>query len=228
MMVTGASRCWWIELRQVVDVAGHRVAAVRRPLAVAVPPQVGGDDVPVVPERLRRPVPVPAVVPPAVDQEQRRLVGIAPVHVVQAAGAGRSTCARSVPACCRSSASAQNSTGSGPAYWPRLIERISPSKAIRWASSVARGPVARKNQFASGLGQWRPATCSWAARPRSARFPSHRHRSPRPPREPRGCRPTLVSRDLKASPTGPPSARWNWEAQRAALAWASPPCPGPK
>src|SRR3970282_1893522 len=40
--------------------------------------------------------------------------------------------------------------------------------------------------------------------------------------------PTLIPRVFKASPTGPPSARWNWEAQRAAFDFASPPCPGPK
>src|SRR6266542_2432040 len=71
------------ELGEVVDIAGHRVAPIRRPLAVAMAPQVGRDHVPVVPERGRGPVPVPAVITPAVDQEQRRLAGIAPVHAVQ-------------------------------------------------------------------------------------------------------------------------------------------------
>ncbi len=76
------------ELREVVDVAGHRVAAVRRPLAVAMPPQVGRDDVPVLPERLRRPVPAAAVIPATMDQEERRLLRMAPVHVVKAQALG--------------------------------------------------------------------------------------------------------------------------------------------
>src|SRR5713226_9321574 len=71
------------ELRQVVDVARHRVATVRGPLAVAVAAEVGRDHVPVVAERLRRPVPVAAVVAPAVEQHERRLLAVAPVHVVK-------------------------------------------------------------------------------------------------------------------------------------------------
>ena len=90
------------ELGEVVDVAGHRVAAVGRPLAVAVAAQVGRDDVPVVPQRRRRPVPVPAVVAPAVEQEQRRLVRIAPVHVVQPEALGEVRVRGRGPACCRS------------------------------------------------------------------------------------------------------------------------------
>ena len=71
------------ELVDVVDVRRHGVVAVRRPLAVAMPAQVGTDDVPVVTQGLRHPVPVAAVVPPAVDQEQRRRVGVAPIDVVK-------------------------------------------------------------------------------------------------------------------------------------------------
>src|SRR2546422_8456675 len=48
------------ELGQVVDVAGQGVAAVGRPLAVAVPPEIGRENVPVVPPRRGGPVPVPA------------------------------------------------------------------------------------------------------------------------------------------------------------------------
>ena len=57
------------ELGEVVDVAGHRVAAVGGPLAVAVAAQVGRDDVPVVPQGRRRPVPVATVVAPAVHEQ---------------------------------------------------------------------------------------------------------------------------------------------------------------
>src|SRR5262245_36071882 len=39
-----------------------------------------------------------------------------------------------------------------------LIERTSPSNAFRWRSSVARGPRARKNQFASGPSATAPSS----------------------------------------------------------------------
>src|SRR5215510_6836998 len=72
------------QLRKVVDVARHGVAAVGRPLAVPVAPEIRRDDVPVVPEGLRRPVPVPAMIASAVHEEEGWLVGVAPVDVVQA------------------------------------------------------------------------------------------------------------------------------------------------
>src|SRR5215470_10486358 len=72
------------ELRQIVDVAGEGVAAVGGPRAVAVPAQVGRQDVPVVPECRGRPVPGAAVITAAVQHDERRLRGIAPVDVVQA------------------------------------------------------------------------------------------------------------------------------------------------
>src|SRR5581483_11598169 len=76
------------QLGQVVDVALHVVVAVRGPLAVAVPAQIGGDDVPVGAQGRRDPVPVAAVITPAVNQEQRRLVRVPPVDVVQAQALG--------------------------------------------------------------------------------------------------------------------------------------------
>src|SRR5262249_61333141 len=50
------------ELVEIVDVFGDRVAAVRRPLTVAVTAKIGRDDVPVVAQRLRGPVPVATVI----------------------------------------------------------------------------------------------------------------------------------------------------------------------
>src|SRR5215467_3742626 len=47
-------------------------------------PEIRRDDVPVVAQRLRRPVPVPAMIAPAVHEEERRLPRIAPVYVMQA------------------------------------------------------------------------------------------------------------------------------------------------
>ena len=69
-----------VDVERVVD---HGVAAADRPLRVAVAAQVGGDDVEVAPQILRHPVPVAGVVAAAVDQQQRRLVGIPPVDVLQ-------------------------------------------------------------------------------------------------------------------------------------------------
>ena len=71
------------QLRQVVDIAAHGVVAVGRPLAVAMAAQVRRDDVPVIAEAFGHPVPVPAVIPPPVHQQQRRRVRIAPVDVMQ-------------------------------------------------------------------------------------------------------------------------------------------------
>ena len=71
------------QLREVVDIGGDRIAAVGRPLAVAVTAQIGRQDVPVVAQRLRHPVPVAAMVAPAMHQQQRRRAGIAPIDVMQ-------------------------------------------------------------------------------------------------------------------------------------------------
>ena len=71
------------ELGQVVDVARHRVVAGRRPGGIAMPAQVGGDDVVFVAQCGGHPVPVAAVVAPAMQQQQRRRGRVAPVHVVQ-------------------------------------------------------------------------------------------------------------------------------------------------
>src|SRR3972149_1343405 len=54
-----------------------------RPLAVSVPPKIGGDDVPLLTQRRGDPVPVATMVAAAVDEEQGRPSGIAPVHVVE-------------------------------------------------------------------------------------------------------------------------------------------------
>src|SRR2546428_8826281 len=62
------------ELGEVVDVAGHRVAAVGGPLAVAVAAKSGRDDVPGLAPRPRRPGPVATVGAPALHDHQRRRV----------------------------------------------------------------------------------------------------------------------------------------------------------
>ena len=71
------------QLGEVVDVAVHPIAAILRPLAVAMAAQVWGDDVPVFPQVLRHPVPVSAMVPPAMQQQQRWRFGVAPIDIVQ-------------------------------------------------------------------------------------------------------------------------------------------------
>src|SRR3546814_1943819 len=61
------------ELRDVADIVRHRIDAALDPFGIAVSAQVGGDDVPVVAQPLRHPVPVAAMIAPAVNQQQRRL-----------------------------------------------------------------------------------------------------------------------------------------------------------
>ena len=85
------------QLREVVHVLAHAIARTRRPLRVAVAAQIDGDDVVVGPQALRDPVPVVCVVAVAVDEQQRRRFGVAPVEVVQAqalreVGVRRGTC----------------------------------------------------------------------------------------------------------------------------------------
>ena len=72
------------ELREVVDEFRHAVIAVRWPFAVAVAAQVRGDHVPVLAQCGGHPVPGAAVIPAAMQQQQRRRAFIAPVDVVQA------------------------------------------------------------------------------------------------------------------------------------------------
>ena len=76
------------ELRDVVHVVRQHVGAALDPLGVPVAPEVGGDDVVVLAERLGHPVPAPAMVPPAVHEEEGRRVRVAPVHVVEAKALG--------------------------------------------------------------------------------------------------------------------------------------------
>jgi hypothetical protein len=71
------------QLREVVDIGGHRVAAVGRPLTIAVAAQIGGENVPIMAQGLRDPVPVAAMVAPTVHQQQRWRAGIAPVDIMQ-------------------------------------------------------------------------------------------------------------------------------------------------
>jgi hypothetical protein len=77
------------QLRQVIDVVGHRVVAGRRPGGVTVSPQVRSDHMKIFAHIGGDPVPVPAVIAPAMQQDQRRRVGIAPVHVVQPQSLGK-------------------------------------------------------------------------------------------------------------------------------------------
>src|SRR5262245_24607155 len=82
-----AHRCQTLlmdELVEIVDVFGHRVAAVGGPLTVAVAAKIGRDDVPVVAQRLCGPVPVATVIAPTVKEQQRWLRRVAPVDVMQA------------------------------------------------------------------------------------------------------------------------------------------------
>jgi hypothetical protein len=72
------------ELREIVDVADHIVGAGARPCAVAVAAQIRRDHVPASTQALRHPIPVAAMVAPAVQQDERRRGAVAPVDVVEA------------------------------------------------------------------------------------------------------------------------------------------------
>src|SRR3546814_10762698 len=71
------------ELGDVIDMGRRRIAAVGGPLAVAMAPEVGRDDVTVRPQLLRHPIPVAAMIATAVQQEEGRRVRIAPVNIMQ-------------------------------------------------------------------------------------------------------------------------------------------------
>ena len=71
------------EIAQRMAAAAPHEIAVADTIGVAVPTQVGCDDVIVVLQARGRPVPVVRMVAVAVDQQQGRRVGVAPVEVVQ-------------------------------------------------------------------------------------------------------------------------------------------------
>src|SRR5580700_683108 len=71
------------QLRQVVDIGGRRIVAVGGPLAVAMAAQIGRQDVPVLAQRGSHPVPIAAMVAPAMDEQKRRRARVAPVDVMQ-------------------------------------------------------------------------------------------------------------------------------------------------
>ena len=71
------------QLGDVVDVVDGGVAAAHQPLRIAVAAQIGRDDVVVVLELLRHPVPVAAMVAPAMHKQHGRRPFVAPIHVVQ-------------------------------------------------------------------------------------------------------------------------------------------------
>ena len=69
--------------RHVEDVVDHGIRAADRPCRIAVAAEVGCDDVEGAAELSGDPVPAPAVVPPAVQEQQRGVLDIAPIHVVE-------------------------------------------------------------------------------------------------------------------------------------------------
>ncbi len=71
------------QLRQIIDVVRHGVAAGRRPGGITVAAQVRCDHVVVPPQIAGDPVPVAAMIASAMQQDQRRRIGVAPVDVVQ-------------------------------------------------------------------------------------------------------------------------------------------------
>ena len=71
------------QLRQIINIAGDRIIAGHVPLAVAVTAKIGTDDMPILAQLHRRPVPTARMIAPAMEQDQRRFVGISPVDIMQ-------------------------------------------------------------------------------------------------------------------------------------------------
>ena len=71
------------ELRDIVGVINHVVGAAGDPLTVTMSAQVGCDHVVMLTEFTRHPVPVAAMITTTMHQQQRRCLGIPPIHVVQ-------------------------------------------------------------------------------------------------------------------------------------------------
>src|SRR5258708_28146753 len=67
-----------------VDKTRHGVAAILRPLAVAMPAQIGLNDVPAVAKPLHHPVPAARMVAGAMDQQQLLRLRIAAIEIMQA------------------------------------------------------------------------------------------------------------------------------------------------
>ena len=72
------------ELRNVIDIIVHLVGAAQHPVAVAMAAKIGRDDVVVAAQCLRRPVPVTAMVAPAMDHQHGGCVVIPPIDIVEA------------------------------------------------------------------------------------------------------------------------------------------------
>jgi hypothetical protein len=72
------------ELGKVVDHVLHVVISIADPVRIAVAAMVEGDDVPVLTQFLRHPVPAARMIAPAMDEHQQRFFGIAPIEVIEA------------------------------------------------------------------------------------------------------------------------------------------------
>jgi len=72
------------QLRQIVDIVRCHIGTLGRPGAVAMATQVRCDDMIILRQRPRRPVPAAGVVEPAMHQDQRRGCTVAPIQIVEA------------------------------------------------------------------------------------------------------------------------------------------------
>src|SRR5450759_1012956 len=68
---------------QIVNVIGQAVAAAGRPVGLAVPAEVGRDDMKIRPQRLRRMIPAAGVIETAVNEDQRRGRWVTPIGEVK-------------------------------------------------------------------------------------------------------------------------------------------------
>src|SRR5579862_8286645 len=69
--------------RQIQHVLHHAVKRARGPRAIAVAAQIQSEDVEILAQSLRHPVPIAGVIQAAVDQNQRRLAFAAPIPKLQ-------------------------------------------------------------------------------------------------------------------------------------------------
>ena len=70
------------QLGEIINISRDCVIAVGRPLAVAVTAQIRRQNMPVMPQCIGDPIPVAAVVAPAMDEEKRRRLRIPPINIM--------------------------------------------------------------------------------------------------------------------------------------------------
>ena len=71
------------QIGEVEHMKRTEVSAVRRPLAIAMSAQVGRNNVPTIPHRMRRPIPAARVITRTVDEQEKRRAFVPPINIVE-------------------------------------------------------------------------------------------------------------------------------------------------